>query len=110
MFNGMHTHEVDRDIPRRIVWDHTTRRKRGRRQRETAAHDVRGSSDVVASAIRDVVDANHILFDQGVVDGSHNHRLRIVVLAGAPALSNTNVRGYGSRPPCAIAHQAGTTS
>src|SRR6266700_5461259 len=94
----MHTHEVDRDIPRRIVWDHTTRRKRGRRQRETAAHDVRGSSEVVASAIRDVMDANHILFDQGVVDGSHDHRLRIFVLAGAPALSNTNVRGYGSPP------------
>jgi len=52
------------------------------------------ASETVASAIRDVVDANHILFDQGVVDGfghvSMRHPLRpdrfLLARSMAPAL------------------------
>jgi HCOMODA/2-hydroxy-3-carboxy-muconic semialdehyde decarboxylase len=52
------------------------------------------ASEMVASAIRDVVDANHILFDQGVVDGfghvSLRHPLRpdrfLLARSMAPAL------------------------
>jgi ribulose-5-phosphate 4-epimerase/fuculose-1-phosphate aldolase len=52
------------------------------------------ASEAIASAIRDVVDANHILFDQGVVDGfghvSMRHPLRpdrfLLARSMAPAL------------------------
>jgi hypothetical protein len=60
---------VDRNILRCMVWIPAIWRKRdvaGEKRRFTMSDE---ASEAVASAIREVVDANRILFDQGVVDG-----------------------------------------
>ena len=56
-----------RGFLRGIVWVHTIARKRSIVCKGVAMPDK--LTEAVTSAIRELVDANHILFDQGVVDG-----------------------------------------
>jgi ribulose-5-phosphate 4-epimerase/fuculose-1-phosphate aldolase len=79
---------------RSIVWFHTISRKSDliEGERPSTMSDI--ASETVSSAIRELVDANHILFDQGVVDGfghvSQRHPVRpdhfLLARSMAPAL------------------------
>jgi hypothetical protein len=68
--------EFDRKLLARHSMDPYYLAQGPRQQRKRPFTMFDNASEAVSSAIREVIDANHILFDQGVVDGFGHVSLR----------------------------------